>query len=394
MRILGRAFFTYLVPVLLFGCVSVNSVPILIRSTIEVSDTEFEEQLDRGPLISSGWNMPPDSDNPLYGTYALRGTGITSAVQSITCQYYVFIDKRGVMSGTEFKGSDSGCFGLVKADSRRLIRLEQTLLDIPNRYLEVSPSQKRGQPVEGIAYLTLRAEGKNRDRYSFIADHIEVSVINFEPLDFTHSSGEVLDGYELPSTDLSESDIRQIISGRLVKGEYESTDEFEQRKRVAEREARNVAIYAPVGGMRYDADSEIFNLISRCSFDEETRRLQSDTKITSHTGVNGFGARWSWSEQTGTRTELRWPCEIYKAAGLFVSRELAPQIGRNLVVIAEVSVAAQTHESDRDFQPAEFGRSLASNVYIDVYRGEITKLYIGDRGTGAVYGVLNLGESQ
>ena len=42
MRILGRAFFTYLIPVLLFGCVSVNK--------IEVSDSEFEEQLGRGSL--------------------------------------------------------------------------------------------------------------------------------------------------------------------------------------------------------------------------------------------------------------------------------------------------------------------------------------------------------
>ena len=64
------------------------------------------------------------------------------------------------------------------------------------------------------------------------------------------------------------------------------------------------------------------------------------------------------------------------------------------MVIAEISVDAQTRGRDRDFQPAEFGRTLASNVYIDVYRGEITKLYIGDRGTGAVYGVLNLGDSQ
>lgn len=185
----------------------------------------------------------------------------------------------------------------------------------------------------------------------------------------------------------------------LIKDPYETTAEFEERKRTAESLGDvSISFYAEIWH-GYDADRQVY-MVDPCF----QKTVINDTNATAKSGVNAMGAEWSWQEVTGDRyavsaghaigSEWSWrkiTGDQYAVDGEHCERISIPYelrkarlIRADVLAIAKISLTTQRRHWDPSFADPEWGKSIVDKTSTYTYKGEIDEIYIGISSAGVV----------
>ena len=194
---------------------------------------------------------------------------------------------------------------------------------------------------------------------------------------------------QLPKEDYSFEKVSSVIPEKLTKGEFETTAEFELRKK--SQLGRKIQSVTVEGRVSYNADLQLYELDSYCPYGNKAEQtLKDNSSYEAKSGTNGFGAKWEWMEYGGTIHKLTWNCSNYDLVKIQIPLETARSIGDKMVARLKIDIPPQEWKFSRDYTAPKFGNSISRDLTIYSVTGTIDKVFLGDSSNSKVYSVYNL----
>lgn len=164
----------------------------------------------------------------------------------------------------------------------------------------------------------------------------------------------------------------------LVKDDYETSAEFEKRKKDAESSNRAAVNFVGELDLEYDADKQAY-LVATCF----EKAVVDNTSTTSSSGTNAMGAEWSWLEIDGTIHQV-----VAGSCGgrIEIPYDLsnARAIRNSVKAVGTISLGGQEPSRSRPYETPEWGKSVVRNVTTYTYKGEVDEIYIGSPEKGVI----------
>jgi hypothetical protein len=246
--------------------------------------------------------------------------------------------------------------------------------------VRILPALADSNPVDSFANLSLElADGGMRSDYTSLT---RVTLKNFQAYKINPPLS--IDSFKdpLPNKDFDFVKVSNVVSERLIKSEFETSAEFEQRKKSQlDKVGESVIVEARVS---YDADVQTYTISSYCD-DQAEEDLKRDTSFVLKSGTNGFGAKWEWTEHSGKIYKVKWNCSSYEMVRVQIPLEAARSVGDKMVARIKIDIPPQEWTTSRDYSAAEFGKSTSRNLTIYSVTGIIDKVFIGDSSNGQTY---------
>lgn len=244
--------------------------------------------------------------------------------------------------------------------------------------VRILPALADSNPVNSFANLSLElAAGGTETSYGRYTTRVTLK--NFQAYKVNPPlSSDSFKKIPLPKEDLDFVKVSNVVSERLIKSEFETSAEFEQRKNSQlDKVGESVIVEARVS---YDADLQAYK-ISSCY----NRDLKRDTSFVLKSGTNGFGAKWEWTEHSGKIYKLKWNCSSYEIVRVQIPLEAARSVGDKMVARIKIDIPPQEWTYTRDYSAAEFGKSTSIDLTIYSVTGIIDKVFIGDSSNDTTY---------
>lgn len=185
---------------------------------------------------------------------------------------------------------------------------------------------------------------------------------------------------QLPTENLDFEIIDRHLATILSKDQFETTDEFEKRKK--EKESLKKLNIFVKKSLSYDADSETYSF---SCFTTESIELKDDTYYVSRIGQNSFGAKWQWEEKTGKKYTLSYPCPNKKISKIEIPLEDARNYRNELVAVLQIELEPQNWDYTRKFETPKLGDLFVDNYEISSKKGKIVAVHYGLETNREIY---------
>ena len=343
-------------------------------SKMELELEAKEEQQKINQIIE---NRPADSPSML-----IRGLNKEIDIQGygygdpVYCEYFVTVNTDNTFDITGKKKGDYKCFNAYKTIESTEVKILKTKINFLSAQLNNKPYVSNGtlklkilkcgysdQCAQPISYDTKLI----RDYYNYKTPLI------------------------MPSATLNlKSLIKKQIIDKPVKTKYESKEDYDKKLTELENSMPSQKIYFKVG-VDYDVEKGIFEIDDYCSSNGRIFKIADDVDIENKSGVNGFGATWSWSHHTGSTTSLSWSCVDYNNYVYPSEPAKAKIIGKNMIAILEIIIPAQYLKFHYgDFVRQEWGNYSSKSISNYHIEGEINKVYFGEGSqSGKVFTIID-----
>lgn len=287
------------------------------------------------------------------------------------CSYVIKIDSSGKISNRKDQHTSTSYRGCNLTD------------EFLNNSLKILPALEEGKPVTSFAKLVLTNYEKSFYKSNVIFNSLEQYKYGF--------ATKPLPGVALPKETVIMPDTLSSLAPApsLIKGEFETTQEFQARQAIAAKVNQKPGIfYVNIEYvLKYDADAEVFIPDNRYCSRYSDKFIGEDIKYIKKSGTNGYGAQWSWTEKSGDQYFIKWLCSRDLIPALKMKLSKAKLHKYNIIVVAELSVQPQEWSTEKWYSPPKYGEKTSINIDRNHKTASVLRYLVGNKRTGEVYAI-------
>lgn len=244
--------------------------------------------------------------------------------------------------------------------------------------LVVIPAIKNGVNVDSFALVSIGVSEYTGSFSEFKSNIFPIYFEAFSPiLDVPpkNISGKV------PEIGVNLEELDGTVFETLVKDEFESDKDFEQRKKI--KSGKEKIIYVPIS-ISYDANYQMYYAV--CPYEGfDSYTIKYDVNTERKSGVNGFGSVWNWYHRSGDHYKLKWDCSNYSWFRFPILNKYARELNESLIAFAKVAVKSQEWSVSREYESASYGSVSSNDIRIFMVEGDLKEVFIGNNKNSNLY---------